>query len=157
ALSDTAPAPAPVATDVPKERPWTSMPRGGILLAALAALIAIAAVIGPAVREWRTPAAVAPGAIRSIAVLPLVNLSGDPAQEYFADGMTDELIATLGRIGALNVISRTSAMQFKGSKQPLSEIARALHVDAVLEGSVLMLPGQRAGDQDGEKRVRITA
>ncbi len=75
--------------------------------------------------------------IRSIAVLPLANLSGDPSQEYFADGMTDEMIGTLGQLGGLDVISRTSTMQFKGSKKPLPEIARALHVDAVLEGSVL--------------------
>jgi TolB-like protein/tetratricopeptide (TPR) repeat protein len=157
ALSDATPAPAPVAIDLPKERPWTSVPRAGILVAALAVLVAIAAVAWPVLRAWRAPTAVAQGAIRSIAVLPLVNLSGDPAQEYFADGMTDELIGTLGEIGGVNVISRTSAMQFKGSKKPLSEIARALHVDAVLEGSVLMLPGQRAGDENGTKRVRITA
>jgi serine/threonine protein kinase len=85
--------------------------------------------------------------ISSIAVLPLVNLSGDPAQEYFADGMTEELITSLAPIQSLKVISRTSVMRFKNSKQPLRVIARALGVDAIVEGSV-----QRAGD-----RVRITA
>jgi len=85
--------------------------------------------------------------IQSIAVLPLENLSKDPEQEYFADGMTDELITNLAQISALRVISRTSAMQYKGTKKSLSEIARELHVDAVVEGTVM-----HSGD-----RVRITA
>jgi serine/threonine-protein kinase len=90
---------------------------------------------------------VGPGKIESVAVLPLENLSGDPEQEYFADGMTEALIADLAKIGALKVISRTSVMQYKGVKKPLKEIARELDVDAVVEGSAL-----RVGD-----RVRITA
>jgi serine/threonine-protein kinase len=85
--------------------------------------------------------------IKSVAVLPLQNLSQDPAQEYFADGMTDELISRLSKISALRVISRTSAMRYKGSKKSLPEIARELQVDAVVEGSVA-----REGD-----RVRINA
>jgi len=85
--------------------------------------------------------------IESIAVLPLTNLSADPEQEYFADGMTEELITNLSKIKALKVISRTSAMQYKGAKKPLPQIARELGVDAVVEGSVF-----RAGD-----RVRISA
>jgi TolB-like protein/DNA-binding winged helix-turn-helix (wHTH) protein/Flp pilus assembly protein TadD len=85
--------------------------------------------------------------IRSIAVLPLANLSGDAAQEYFADGMTDELIAQLGQIKALRVISRTSAMTYKNTRKSLADVARELDVQAVVEGSVL-----RVGD-----RVRITA
>ncbi len=80
--------------------------------------------------------------IRSIAVLPLRNVSGDPTQEYFADGMTEAIISDLARIKALRVISRTSAMQYKGSTKALPEIARELNVDAVLEGSVLLL-GER--------------
>ena len=75
--------------------------------------------------------------IRSIAVLPLENLSRDPEQEYFADGMTEALIAELSRIKALKVISRTSVMQYKGTRKPLPQIARELGVDAVVEGSVL--------------------
>src|SRR5262249_20671277 len=82
-----------------------------------------------------------------IAVLPLENLSRDEAQEYFADGMTESLIADLAKIRALRVVSRTSAMRFKGVRRPLPEIARELGVDAVVEGSVL-----RAGS-----RVRIDA
>jgi TolB-like protein/Tfp pilus assembly protein PilF len=74
--------------------------------------------------------------IRSIAILPLQNLSGDPAQEYFADGMTEELIADLGQLGPLRVISRTSVMTYKGTKKNLPEIARELGVDAIVEGSV---------------------
>jgi eukaryotic-like serine/threonine-protein kinase len=76
-------------------------------------------------------------AIRSLAVLPLVNLSGDPGQEYFADGMTDELITKLSKISALRVIASTSVMHYKEVKTPLPEIARKLGVDAVIEGSVL--------------------
>ena len=78
--------------------------------------------------------------IRSIAVLPLENFSGDPSQQYFADGMTDELITMLARNTSLQVVSRTSAMQFKNARQPMKQIADALHVDAVLEGSL-----QRSG------------
>ena len=85
--------------------------------------------------------------IKSIAVLPLQNLSHDPEQEYFADGMTDALITDLARIGSLKVISRTSSMQYKLSKKSLPEIARELNVDGIVEGTV-----QRSGD-----RVRITA
>ena len=85
--------------------------------------------------------------IRSLAVLPLESLSGDEAQEYFADGMTDELIATLGQISALRVISRTSVMPYKRARKPLPEIARELNVDAVVEGTVMRSGGQ----------VRITA
>jgi TolB-like protein/DNA-binding winged helix-turn-helix (wHTH) protein/Flp pilus assembly protein TadD len=85
--------------------------------------------------------------IRSIAVLPLENLSGDPAQEYFADGMTEALINNLAQIRALKVISRTSALRYKGNNKSLPEIARELNVDAVITGSV-----QRSG-----ARVRVTA
>jgi serine/threonine protein kinase/Flp pilus assembly protein TadD len=86
--------------------------------------------------------------IQSLAVLPLKNLSGDPKQEYFADGMTEELISKLARISALRVISRTSVMEYKGSqKKSLPEIAKELNVDAIIEGSVM---------QSGN-RVRITA
>jgi len=77
--------------------------------------------------------------IRSLAVLPLENVSRDPAQEYFADGMTEALISDLARIQALRVISRTSAMKYKGAQQALPEIARALNVDAILEGSALLI------------------
>ena len=77
--------------------------------------------------------------IRGIAVLPLRNISNDPAQEYFADGMTESIISDLARIRALRVISRTSAMAYKGVTKPLPEIARELNVDAVLEGSALLI------------------
>ena len=85
--------------------------------------------------------------MRSLAVLPLENLSHDPQQEYFAEGLTEALITTLAKIGELRVISRTSAMLYKGVRKPLREIARELEVDAIVEGTVL-----RAG-----QRVRITA
>lgn len=88
-----------------------------------------------------------PHAILSLAVLPLENLSGDPNQEYFVDGMTDELITDLAQIHSLRVISRTSVVQFKHSRKKLPEIASELNVDAVVEGSVL-----RTGDD-----VRVTA
>lgn len=85
--------------------------------------------------------------IESIAVLPLENRSGDPAQEYLADGLTDALIADLARIRSLRVISRTSSMSLKGTRRPLRQIADDLAVEAVVEGSVF-----RSGD-----RVRVTA
>jgi TolB-like protein/DNA-binding winged helix-turn-helix (wHTH) protein/Flp pilus assembly protein TadD len=85
--------------------------------------------------------------IRSLAVLPMQNLSGDAAQEYFVDGMTDELITDLAKVSALRVISRTSVMRYKGTTKGLPEIARELNVDAIVEGSVI-----RSGN-----RVRITA
>lgn len=88
-----------------------------------------------------------PRGIESVAVLPLHNLSGDPAQEYFSDGMTDELIADLGKISRVRVISSSSAARYKGTRKAVSEIARELGADAVIEGTVL-----RSG-----KRVRITA
>jgi serine/threonine-protein kinase len=84
--------------------------------------------------------------VTSIAVLPLENLSGDPGQEYFSDGMTDELIACLAQVRALRIISRTSVMRYKGQRKAIPEIAHELNVDAVIEGSV-----RRAGE-----RVRIT-
>jgi TolB-like protein/DNA-binding winged helix-turn-helix (wHTH) protein len=85
--------------------------------------------------------------IQSIAVLPLQNLSGDPAQDYFADGITDALITDLARISSLNVISRNSMIHYKGTKKTIPEIARELNVDAIIEGSVIQADG----------RVRITA
>jgi len=88
-----------------------------------------------------------PPRIGSVAVLPLENLTGDPQQEYFVDGMTEELISSLGKIAALRVISRTSVMRYKKTDKPLPQIAKELNVDAVIEGSIL-----RAGN-----RVRITA
>ncbi|HEX2713155.1 MAG TPA: serine/threonine-protein kinase, partial [Candidatus Acidoferrales bacterium] len=88
-----------------------------------------------------------PGRIRSLAVLPLEELSDEAARDYLADGMTEALITDLAKIKALRVISRTSAMQYKGVRRPLPEIARELNVDAVVEGSVLRSGG----------RVRITA
>ena len=86
-------------------------------------------------------------AIHSLAVLPLENLSGNPEQQYFADGMTEELTTELSQVSSLRVVSRTSAMRYRGTQKSVPEIARELNVDAVVEGSV-----QREGD-----RVRITA
>jgi len=117
------------------------------LATVLLLMLALAAGLG--LRYLRKPSPVAaPGKqITSIVVLPLENLSADKDQAYFADGMTDELIANLAKIRSLRVISRTSAMGYKGTHKTLSEIARDLNVDAVVEGTVL-----RSGD-----RVRITA
>jgi TolB-like protein/DNA-binding winged helix-turn-helix (wHTH) protein/Tfp pilus assembly protein PilF len=123
----------------PNRRLWTAR----WVVAALALLLSGASL---AVWLFRSRSR-APARIRSLAVLPLENLSGDAAQNYFADGMTDELITDLAQISALRVISRTSAMVYKGARKPLPQIARELNVDAVVEGTVL-----RSGDQ-----VRITA
>ncbi len=105
-------------------------------------LVLIASLAAWKFHSWNRPHSV----IRSLAVLPLESLSSDASQDYFADGMTDELIADLGQISALRVISRTSVMGYKHARKPLPQIARELNVDAVVEGTVL-----RSGDQ-----VRIT-
>jgi TolB-like protein/Tfp pilus assembly protein PilF/tRNA A-37 threonylcarbamoyl transferase component Bud32 len=123
--------------------------RWAALGVAILALVAVAVVLGlnlGGLRDRLLPKAAAPR-IESLAVLPLANLSGDPEQEYFADGMTEELITNLAKISALKVISRTSMMQYKGTKKPLPQIAKELNVDALIEGSVLREGGQ----------VRITA
>ena len=83
-----------------------------------------------------------PSEVRSLAVLPLENLSGDPSQEYFADGMTDALITDLAKIGALRVVSRPTVMQYKGIRKPLTQIGQELKVDAILTGTVM-----RSGEQ----------
>jgi adenylate cyclase len=122
----------------------------GIGVAAIVLIVALTIVL-PRLkpRLYSAPQAVGPThPIRSIAVLPLDNFSGDPSQEYFADGMTDELTTDLASISALKVISRGSVMRYKGANRPPTpEIAKALNVDAVVEGSVM-----RSGN-----RVRITA
>jgi TolB-like protein len=94
-----------------------------------------------------SPLGKASGRIESLAVLPLEDLAHDPAQEYFADGLTEALITSLAKIGALRVISRTTAMRYKQTDKSLPQIAQELNVDAVVEGTV-----QRSGE-----RVRISA
>jgi TolB-like protein/Flp pilus assembly protein TadD len=103
------------------------------------AVLGLALIAGIGYAGWRqwTAASNAGREIHSIAILPLENLSGDPAQEYFADGMTEELINDLGQVSTLRVISLTSAMSYKGTKKKLPEIARELAVDGVVEGGVL--------------------
>lgn len=118
--------------------------RRRVALAAIG-LVALIVVAGMLVYVGRQRPAT--GAIRSIAVLPLENLSGDPSQEFLSDGITDELITALARMHAVRVISRASTMSYKGSRKPLPQIARELNVDAVLEGSMVS-----AGD-----RVRLRA
>ena len=122
----------------PKRRPWPTR-----VIVALALVLSLSTL---SVWLFRSHGP-APAGIRSLAVLPLENLSGDASQNYFADGMTEELITDLAQISALRVISRTSVMVYKGARKPLPQIARELNVDAVVEGTVL-----RSGDQ-----VRITA
>ena len=124
--------------------PSRLLPTRWIIAALALVLIVSLAILSVWLFRSRAPA---PSGIRSIAVLPLENLSGDASQNYFADGMTDELITDLAQISALRVISRTSVMVYKGARKPLPQIARELNVDAVVEGTVL-----HSGDQ-----VRITA
>jgi TolB-like protein len=118
----------------------------GIMAAALGC-VALSILTAKRLLPPRSGASPVVQPISSIAVLPLLNLSGDPAQDYVADGMTDELIGSLAQISSLRVISRTSAMQYKGSRKALPQIAKELGVDAVVEGSLT-----RSGQQ-----VRITA
>src|SRR6202047_402715 len=113
----------------------------------VAALLLVLLGFVPDKFRWRRSVTTDAPQIRSLAVLPLQNLSADPAQEYFSDGMTDALITDLAQIGSLKVISRTSSMQYKQTKKSLPEIAHELNVDGIIEGTV-----QRSGD-----RVRITA
>jgi len=157
AVSVAAVSPLPTEIALPKEvgtgagprHNWRQLALAGAGLAAIGAALLALSVAG-----LRDRLLTAVGArrtlplpkIESIAVLPLVNLSGDAEQEYFADGMTEELITNLGKISALRVISRTSVMRYKGTKKPLPEIARELNVDAVVEGTV-----RRSGN-----RVRVT-
>ncbi|HJS74515.1 MAG TPA: protein kinase [Vicinamibacteria bacterium] len=124
--------------------PW----RAGALAAAVLAILVVGIFVSRNHQggDRNEEAAIEPG-IQSIAVLPLENLSGDPEQEYFADGMTEALITELSRFSALRVVSRTSVMRYKDTSLPLPEIARELDVDAVVEGSVLKAEG----------RVRVTA
>jgi serine/threonine-protein kinase len=131
------------------ERPRSRL-RRKVLLGLTGVLVVTALLLGlNAVSGWRERllGKEAGAGIHSLAVLPLANLSGDPEQEYFADGMTEELITDLSKIGSLKVISRTSVMQYKNARKPLREIGRELGVEGVIEGSV-----RRVGD-----RVRITA
>jgi TolB-like protein/DNA-binding winged helix-turn-helix (wHTH) protein/Flp pilus assembly protein TadD len=124
-------------------RPWR---RAWRLVLPIAVLLA-GAIIWAVLRRYQPPASLASShPVRSLAVLPLENLSSD-SQDYFADGMTDELITNLAQISALRVISRTSVMPYKGVRKPLPQIARELNVDAVVEGTVLLTGNQ----------VRITA
>ena len=125
----------------PRHRSWVRAAGGGAFVLIAALLVANAGRLRDLVRSATTPR------IESVAVLPLANLSRDPEQDFFADGMTEALITDLAKVGSLRVISRTSVMHYKGTTKPLPQIARELGVEAVVEGSV-----QRAGD-----RVRISA
>jgi TolB-like protein/DNA-binding winged helix-turn-helix (wHTH) protein/Tfp pilus assembly protein PilF len=148
--------PEPTAGELPVAEPRRQLPGAGLAVAptrrlwstrrviAALAFVVVLGILAVWLIRSRGPA---PTGIRSLVVLPLDNLSGEASQDYFADGMTDELITDLAQISALRVISRTSAMVYKGARKPLPQIARELNVDAVVEGTVL-----RSGDQ-----VRITA
>ncbi|HJZ77739.1 MAG TPA: winged helix-turn-helix domain-containing protein [Vicinamibacterales bacterium] len=126
-------------------------PTGGVWFAALACLVAAAgiaiAIDAGGARRWLDTRWKAPPRITSLAVIPLDNLSRDPQQDFFADGMTDALITNLAKIARLRVTSRTSVMRYKGTKRSIRDIGRELDVDAVVEGTMT-----RSGD-----RVRITA
>jgi TolB-like protein/DNA-binding winged helix-turn-helix (wHTH) protein/tetratricopeptide (TPR) repeat protein len=133
--------PLPVSAIATPRKRWQSA-------RAIASIVAIVLAIAFVLLKWRDRLPLtAKAQIDSVAVLPLANLSEDAEQEYFADGMTDELITELAQLGKLRVISRTSVLRYKKTRLSLPEIARELNVDAVVEGSVL-----RSGD-----RVRISA
>lgn len=134
------PEPVPEFPATPETRPSPARRRRiAIAVAAVLVMTALAIVGGRILQKSRTPAT---PSVRALAVLPFANLSRDPEQEYFADGITEALISRLSQIGSLHVVSRTSVMQYRGAKQPLPEIAHRLSVDAVVEGTV-----QRAGDR----------
>ncbi len=114
-----------------RNRRWIALP---VFCAVVIALLSL--TVGPHPLAARLLHRNTEPAITSLAVIPLDNLSGDPNQEYFTDGMTDELITMLAKDSTLRITSRTSVMQFKGAHRPLQEIARALNVDGILEGSI---------------------
>jgi TolB-like protein/DNA-binding winged helix-turn-helix (wHTH) protein/tetratricopeptide (TPR) repeat protein len=126
------PAPQPVESlnASLRARLWIAGGAGG------AALLVLLVSLNTGGLRQRLLGATATRRIQSIAVLPLENLSDDPSQEYFADGMTDELITQLAQINGLRVISRTTAMQYKGTRKSVPEIGRELHVDGIVEGTV---------------------
>lgn len=148
ALTNGAAPSTPIASEAPSQSGWrqaASLPVARAIFVAAAILLAALVLWG---RESHGPVptpALAPS--RTIAVLPMVNLSGNPTEDYFADGFTEELTTELSQLHSLRVISRTSTMIYKGGKKPLPEIARELHVKYAVEGSVM-----RAGD-----RVRVIA
>lgn len=157
-LEDKSSTPSPgeaagTVIDAPAETPSVFVPsragrvwqRLGIFALALAALLGL--VMGVSTVRQRLAGRAVQAAIRSIAVLPLENLSHDPEQEYFADGMTDALITDLAQIGSLKVISRTSVMRYKSTRKPLPEIAKELNVDGIVEGVVVQ----------SNERVRVDA
>lgn len=129
--------------EVPAQARFTKLHTLALATVPVLLVIGIALWLG---RTGSAPTSAAPR-LNSIAVLPLANLSGDPSEEFFADGMTDQLITDLAQVGSLRVISRTSVLQYKQTKKTLPEIARELNVDAIVEGSVT-----RSG-----QRVRVTA
>ncbi|HUM06342.1 MAG TPA: winged helix-turn-helix domain-containing protein [Terriglobales bacterium] len=135
------------ATAEGKAPAWSALQIAIVVFAAMMGIVA--AVVGLNVRDVRDRvfSSTAKPRIHSLAVLPLENLSADPAQEYFADGMTDELITMLAKNADLRVVSRTSVMQYKKVHRPLADVARELGVDGILEGSV-----ERSGS-----RVHINA
>ena len=119
----------------PKGTHW---PRRWLAICAIAVLTLVAVIYV----TTRSRAGSAPFRIKSLVVLPLENLTGDPSEDYFVDGITDDLIAELAQVRGLKVISRTSAMHYRGTRKTLPEIARELNVDAAVEGTVA-----RSGDQ----------
>ena len=146
-LSEPDRAPTQVSSEVPGNTELTQLPGKptpekaswvkNLRTKRLAALCLGAVVLLLSILAWRRtvkPATATP--IRSLVVLPIINLSGDAGQDYVADGMTDELTTQLAKIGSIRVISRTSAMRFRNSQKPLPQIARELQVDAVVEGSI---------------------
>ena len=145
-----APSAKPSLVSPPVEAaPWQRKAIRPAAYAAAGVLALVAVLVAADAGGWRARLSgrLSAPRIESVAVLPLANLSRDPEQEYFADGMTEALIANLAQVRALRVISRTSAMHYKGTTETLPQIAHDLNVDAVIEGTV-----ERSGD-----RVRITA
>ncbi|MEO8009163.1 MAG: TIR domain-containing protein, partial [Betaproteobacteria bacterium] len=140
---------APSATGPPTHLAINGPRRRQILYAAIVAALVLGALFAlnvAGLRDLLSSNRASPH-IESLAVLPLDNFSKDPGQDYFAEGMTEMLTANLAQISGLRVISRTSAMQYRGAQKSLPEIARELNVDAIVEGSVL----------SSEGKVRITA
>ena len=136
-------SPTGTSTAVVEVSVWKRFARAGLTIGLTLLITVLAVLYFTHGKRQQEPSV---RAINSLAVLPLENLSGDPTQQYFADGMTEELITELSRLSGLRVTSRTSVMQYRGKSESIPKIASALHTDAILEGSVM-----RVGNQ-----VRIT-
>jgi TolB-like protein/DNA-binding winged helix-turn-helix (wHTH) protein/Tfp pilus assembly protein PilF len=137
---------APASVSVSADQPRSARPQRTVLFPALFFAVAVIALVALAVLRWSLRPGQRERPVQSLAILPLLNLTGDPSQEFLSDGVTEDLTTELARINPMSVVSRTSSMRYKGTQKTVKDIGRELSADALVEGSI-----QRTGE-----RVRIT-